>query len=142
MLKFFKWQDSQKLESYRVGWGAVRWADNMAVIYWLFNKTGETWLLDLAGKIHENSVNYTTDIPTWHNVNLAQGIREPAEYWMQARETRFLYATESSYEKIMGTWGQFPGGGFAGDENVRKTYRDPRQGFETCASRSSCTPSR
>ena len=32
----------------------------------------------------------------------------------------------------MGLYGQFPGGGFAGDENCRPGYRDPRQGFETC----------
>ena len=32
----------------------------------------------------------------------------------------------------MGVYGQFPGGGFAGDENCRPGYVDPRQGFETC----------
>ena len=132
MLKYFQWQNAQSLQSYKVGWGALRWADNMAIIYWLYSKTGETWLLDLARKIHENSVDYTTTIPNWHNVNLAQGIREPAEFWMQARESKYLEATELNYQKIMDGWGQFPGGGFAGDENIRKAYKDPRQGFETC----------
>jgi hypothetical protein len=132
MLRYFQWQNAQPLASYKVGWGALRWADNLAEIYWLYNKTGEPWLLDLARKIHENSVNYTTAIPTWHNVNLAQGIREPAEFWMRAREAKFLEATELNYGKIMGNWGQFPGGGFAGDEAIRKPYKDPRQGFETC----------
>ncbi len=32
----------------------------------------------------------------------------------------------------MGSYGQFPGGGFAGDENARAGFGDPRQGFETC----------
>lgn len=32
----------------------------------------------------------------------------------------------------MGRFGQFPGGGFAGDENIRPAFTDPRQGFETC----------
>jgi hypothetical protein len=32
----------------------------------------------------------------------------------------------------MDMYGQFPGGGFAGDENCRPGYVDPRQGFETC----------
>lgn len=32
----------------------------------------------------------------------------------------------------MGSYGQFAGGGFAGDENCRPGYTDPRQGFETC----------
>ena len=132
MLKYFKWQNGQPLQAFKVGWGAVRWADNMAVIYWLYNKTGEAWLLDLARKCHEESVDYATGIPNWHNVNLSQGIREPAEYWMQAQEPTLFAATERNYRIIMDTWGQFPGGGFAGDENIRKPYRDPRQGFETC----------
>ena len=32
----------------------------------------------------------------------------------------------------MDLYGQFPGGGFAGDENCRPGHGDPRQGFETC----------
>jgi Beta-L-arabinofuranosidase, GH127 len=132
MLRYFHWQDFQPLASYQVGWGSLRWADNLAVIHWLYNKTGEAWLLTLARKIHENSVDYTSKIPNWHNVNLAQGIREPAEFSLQADDPKFLVATERNYQTIMGNWGQFPGGGFAGDENIRKAYRDPRQGFETC----------
>ena len=65
-------------------------------------------------------------------MNLAQGIREPAEYWMLDGEPKYLAATETNYDTIMGTWGQFAGGGFAGDENIRQEYYDPRQGFETC----------
>src|SRR5581483_12433730 len=34
--------------------------------------------------------------------------------------------------ELMRSYGQFPGGGFAGDENFRPTFGDPRQGFETC----------
>jgi hypothetical protein len=43
-----------------------------------------------------------------------------------------LQAAERNYQTVMGTYGQFPGGGFAGDENCRPGYGDPRQGFETC----------
>jgi DUF1680 family protein len=68
----------------------------------------------------------------WHNVNLAQGFREPGVYYQQAKEERFLRAAENNYQTIMGLYGQFPGGGFAGDENCRPGHTDPRQGFETC----------
>src|SRR5439155_11071786 len=44
----------------------------------------------------------------------------------------FLRAAERNYEKVMDLYGQFPGGGFAGDENCRAGFTDPRQGFETC----------
>ncbi|CAF4389628.1 unnamed protein product, partial [Rotaria sordida] len=33
----------------------------------------------------------------------------------------------------MNEFGQFSGGGFAGDENCRQGFSDPRQGFETRA---------
>jgi len=132
LLKFFKYQDTLPAEVYKRGWGAVRWGDNIDTVYWLYNRTGEAWLLGLATKMHENSADYTNGIPTWHNVNLAQGIREPGEYWQQAADPKFLRATYRDYDTVMGLYGQFPGGGFAGDENCRPGYSDPRQGFETC----------
>ncbi len=132
MLRYFRWQNQRDPAAFKKGWGALRWGDNLIEVYWLYNKTGETWLLDLARKAHENSANYTTEIPTWHNVNLAQGIREPGEFWLQSKDKTHLDAVETHYQFLMDNWGQFPGGGFAGDEGIRKPYRDPRQGFETC----------
>lgn len=63
---------------------------------------------------------------------MAQGFREPLEYWMLARDARFRDATYRNHETAWGTYGQFGGGGFAGDENVRQGFTDPRQGLETC----------
>jgi len=74
----------------------------------------------------------TSGVINWHNVNVAQGFREPAVYYLQARDPKFLRAAEQNYETVMDRYGQFPGGGFAGDENCRPGYTDPRQGFETC----------
>jgi DUF1680 family protein len=132
MSRYFKYQSTLPDAVFGRSWAGVRWGDNLNSIYWLYNRTGDSWLLDLAKKIHDNSANYTDNIPTWHNVNLAQGIREPAEYWQQAKNSKFLNATENDYHTVMSTYGQFSGGGFAGDENVRPGYTDPRQGFETC----------
>ena len=58
-------------------WQQQRAGDNMASVYWLYNRTGEPWLLDLAAKIHRNTANWTGGIANWHNVNMAQGFREP-----------------------------------------------------------------
>ena len=41
-------------------------------------------------------------------------------------------ATYDRYNGVQAAYGQFPGGGFAGDENARPGFGDPRQGFETC----------
>ncbi len=133
LTNYFKWMNAQPNASLGAGyWPKVRFGDNMETIYWLYNRTGEPWLLDLAKRIHEYMQDWTTGVHDWHNVNIAQGFREPGVYYQQAHEARFLRAAENNYETVMGLYGQFPGGGFAGDENCRPGYTDPRQGFETC----------
>ena len=132
MSKFFNWQNQQDTKYFKTGWGALRWADNLYLVYWLYNQTGDKNLLDLAQKIHDNSANYVDNLPNGHNVNIAQGIREPGEYWMQSGDATHLKAVENDYQNVMQRFGQVPGGGFAGDENTRPGQDDPRQGFETC----------
>jgi hypothetical protein len=132
MRAYFRWQLTAPPRAFNLSWGAVRFGDNLETVYWLYNRTGEAWLLDLGRKIHENSADWTTGIHNWHNVNISQGFREPTEYWQQAKQDKFLRAAERNYQEVMGRYGQFPGGSFAGDENCRPNFCDPRQGFETC----------
>ncbi|GCF07122.1 RICIN domain-containing protein [Dictyobacter arantiisoli] len=132
LTKYFQLQNAQSSSVFSQGWGYYRWADNIDSIYWLYNRTGASWLLDLVKKIHQNSANYMNNLPTLHNVNLAQGFREPAQYGVLIGGSQYTSATYQNYNTIMGTYGQFPGGGFAGDEHARPGYSDPRQGFETC----------
>ncbi len=133
MLKYSRWQNGLPPSAFGAGfWPRIRFGDNLQTVYWLYNRTGEAWLLDLARKIHENMADWTGGIASWHNVNIAEAFREPAEYWMQSHQSRFLDAAERNYQTVMRTYGQFPGGGFAGDENCRPGYVDPRQALETC----------
>src|SRR5262249_55555396 len=53
-------------------------------------------------------------------------------YYLQARDEKFLRAAERNYETVVDLYGQFPGGGFAADEDARPGFTDPHQGFETC----------
>jgi len=130
---YFAWQAKLPAKAFAAGyWPKLRMGDNLECIYWLYNITGDRALLTLAERVHKNMADWTTDVPNWHNVNLAQGFREPAIYYAQAQDPRFLKAVERNYDKIMDLYGQFPGGGFAGDENCRPGHGDPRQGFETC----------
>ena len=132
LVKYFKWLDTQPVKFFGTGWAAVRWSDTLSSTYWLYNITGDSWLLNLSKKIQENSGNFVKGLSSAHNVNLAQGIRQPAEYWLQSHDPKHLALTEQHYQSIMGEFGQFAGGGFAGDEGTRHGYGDPRQGFETC----------
>ncbi|TDW17649.1 beta-L-arabinofuranosidase domain-containing protein [Kribbella kalugense] len=132
MTKYLGFQNTQPPEVFNRSWGAFRWGDNIDSAYWLYNRTGDQWLLDLVSKMHSGSADYVNGIPTWHNVNLAQGFREPLQYWLLSGDEQHRAATYRNYATVMGRYGQFPGGGFAGDENSRPGFGDPRQGFETC----------
>jgi len=135
MSKYFKWElavpDNKFLKDY---WENSRGGDNMVSVYWLYNRTGEKWLLDLATKIDKNTANWrqANNLPNWHNVNVAVCFREPATYYMQSHASGDLDATYNDFKLIRNIFGQVPGGMFGADENARKGYTDPRQAVETC----------
>ncbi len=135
MQEYFKWEltvpDDDFLPPF---WQQQRASDNMASAYWLYNRTGQEYLLQLAEKIQRNMADWTETVASWHNVNIAQCFRAPAVYYQQTRDPYFLQATERNYSMVWGTYGQVPGGMFGGDENCRRGYYGPRQGIETCAS--------
>jgi hypothetical protein len=132
MSRYFRLLAKQPADRFSKGWGSTRWADTIEPVMWLYNRTGESWLVDLVTHIHNGAADWTTGIPTWHNVNIAQGFREPAQYWLVSGDPSHLAAASANYDTVMRRYGQFAGGGFAGDENCRAGYHDPRQGFETC----------
>jgi len=133
MTRYFKWQDKLPASAFGEGyWPKIRAGDNIESLHWLYNRTGEDWLLPLAKKIFDNMARWDERVINWHNVNIAQGFRAPAVYYVQSHNPEHLFAAERNYQTVMGKYGQFPGGGFGGDENCREGYFDPRQGFETC----------
>ncbi|MGC8830249.1 MAG: beta-L-arabinofuranosidase domain-containing protein [Verrucomicrobiia bacterium] len=133
MKKYMQWENQLPQSAFGEGyWPKLRMGDNIESVYWLYNRTGEAWLLDLAKKMFDNMARWDKDVINWHNVNIAQGFRAPAVFYMQSKDFNHLYAAERNYKKVMDIYGQFPGGGFAGDENCRPGFTDPRQGFETC----------
>ena len=132
MTRYFHWQDGLAPEAFSAGyWPRVRMGDNIESIHWLYNRTGDALLLGLADKIYHHSMQWN-GIQNWHNVNIAESFRTPTVFWVQAQQPELLAGAEKNYEQVMGKYGQFPGGGFAGDENCREGFYDPRQGFETC----------
>lgn len=135
MTKYFKWvanyPDDKFLKDY---WENSRGGDMMWSVVWLYNRTGDESLLALADKIHRNTADWTksTQLPNWHNVNIAQGVREPATYWLFKKDGDLLRASYNVQSLIRRTFGQVPGGMFGADENARTGFFDPRQGTETC----------
>lgn len=135
MTKYFRYQlsvpDDKFLTHY---WQKMRGGDNLYSVYWLYNRTGDAFLLQLADKIHRCTANWELpgDLPNWHNVNIAEGFREPATHYLQSHEESELQATYADFDEVRKRFGQVPGGMFGGDENCRAGYSDPRQAIETC----------
>jgi hypothetical protein len=135
MLGYFRWEmqvpEEKFLKNY---WENSRGGDNLASVQWLYNITGEPWLLQLASKIHRNTADWSQEssLPNWHNVNIAECFREPATWWLQSKDSADLRSSYNNFWLVRRAFGQVPGGMFGADENARMGYFDPRQGIETC----------
>lgn len=109
MTNYFKWQltvdDSKFLRDY---WENSRGGDNLWSVYWLYNITGDSFLLELAEKIHRCTADWTIDsrLPNWHNVNVAQCFREPATYYMLSGDSAHLAASYNVHALIRRCFGQ------------------------------------
>lgn len=123
--------DEDFLYSY---WENSRGGDNLWSVAWLYNHTGDKNLLALGEKIHKNTADWTksTQLPNWHNVNVAQYFRESATYYLFTGDSAMLSASYNVQSLIRRAFGQVPGGMFGADENARIGFFDPRQGTETC----------
>ncbi|UCD30490.1 MAG: glycoside hydrolase family 127 protein, partial [Planctomycetota bacterium] len=133
MTKYFRYQSKLPLDKLfprdakgRTWWQGIRAADNLDSIYWLYNRSGEKWLLDLARVNHERTQDWTRGFPSWHGVNITECFRGPAQYYQQTHDIRYLDATKLRYDTVMGIYGQVPGGMFGADENSREGYTGPR----------------
>lgn len=136
MTDYFKWEmtvpDTQFLKGL---WQEKRGGDNLWSVLWLYNRTGDETVLPLIEKLHKNTSDWTqaATLPNWHGVNVAQGFREPATYYMYTGDEAMLQATYNNFNIMRERYGQVPGGMYGADENARAGYFDPRQGAETCA---------
>jgi hypothetical protein len=133
MRRYFRYLAGLPEDRFLIGyWPRMRGGDLLSSVYWLYNRTGEAWLLDLASKVHRHTADWTGDVINWHNVNMSQAFGQPTTYWQQSREEKHLRASYRNYDRIRELYGQVPGGMFGGDENCRPGFDDPRQAVETC----------
>ena len=136
MTNYFKWELSIPDEHFLKGlWQEKRGSDNEWSVVWLYNHTGDTSILPLIDKLHRCGVDWTmnNDLPNWHGVNVAQGFREPATYYIYNGNEQLLQCAYDNHNTMRKRYGQVPGGMYGADENARQGYTDPRQGAETCA---------
>ena len=95
-------------------WAEFRACDNLQAVYWLYNITGDSFLLDLGKLIHQQSFSFVDmvnqgdlkRINTIHCVNLAQGIKEPVIYYQQEPDKMYLDAVKCAFRDIRQFHGQ------------------------------------
>lgn len=133
MRRYFKYLEAVPEAKFLNGyWPSMRGGDQIASTLWLYNRTGEPWLLDLARKTHRKTARWDQGLVNKHNVNVAQAFREPATFWQLSGSPRDLLATEFVWQDVRARYGRVPGGMFGADENARDGYTGPRQMIETC----------
>ena len=141
MTRYFRYQ-AETLPSKPLGhwtfWGAERGGDNLLVVYWLYDITGDESLLDLGDLIHAQSCDWTGRFTkdnhlyrqnSLHCVNLAQGFKEPVIYYQRSKSGEHLNAPIEALRRIRYTIG-FPTGLWAGDELIH--FGEPTRGSELC----------
>jgi DUF1680 family protein len=141
MTNYFKYQLKELPQNpldHWTFWARYREGDNLAVVYWLYNLTGDHFLLDLADLLHKQGFDYTnaflnTDMMTSygsvHGVNLAQGFKEPAVYYQQHPEAKYLEGLKKGYADLL-KFNGMANGMFGGDESLHGN--NPTQGSELC----------
>lgn len=135
MTRYFRYLETVPEDRFLVGyWPSMRGGDLLYSVYWLYNRIGEPWLLELAHKVHRKTARWDEDVINWHNVNIAQAFREPTVYWQQSGLPRHREGADRNWRKVRALYGQVPGGMFGSDENARPGFDGPRQAIETCGS--------
>ncbi|NVK92428.1 glycoside hydrolase family 127 protein [Bacteroides sp. L10-4] len=141
MTRYFKYQLKQlniTPLNHWTYWGKMRGGDNLLVIYWLYNITGEKFLLELGDLVTEQTADWTGEflkrdmmnsLFSVHCVNLAQGIKQPVIRYQATKDRSHMDAIDMGYKDLMRTHG-WPIGLYGGDELLHTG--NPTQGSELC----------
>lgn len=126
-------------------WGQFRWFEGLIAIFWLYEKTGEPWLLDLAVKLHAQGFDWRSFFARWpitaptpqhrwnymgHVVNNAMALKAHALWWRVSGDEGDRAAVQDMIEKLDRYHGMVTGV-FTGDECL--AGKQPTHGTELCA---------
>jgi hypothetical protein len=145
MSKYFAYQlariDKHPLEK----WAVYRWQDEVLSIIWLYNRTGNRSLLELARKLHEQGKDWNAQAANFpfkdkvsgpaanldsHGVNNAQALKAAAVWWLVTNSEADRAAVYQMF-RVLDEYHRLPNGMFSADEHF--AGQDPSQGTELCA---------
>jgi hypothetical protein len=137
-------------------WGKFRCQDEVLSIVWLYNRTGNKKLIDLAELLHQQGYNWRKQFDSFefkqktrlqdlgfvdgkmppdramqtHGVNNAMALKSSAIWWLFSREADDRNGV-SHQLATLDTYHGMPTGMFSADEHL--AGRNPSQGVELCA---------
>jgi hypothetical protein len=156
MNKYFQYQLAELPRRPLRDWGRFRWQDELLSVIWLYNRTGQAWLLDLARLLHKQGYNWIAQYADFqftqritaeylklnegnglkdlslatHGVNNGQAIKTGPVWSLVSG----VEADRSSVLKMISVLDKYhglPNGMFSCDEHLAGP--DPSQGSELCS---------
>ena len=121
-------------------WATARAGDEIDTILWLYNRTGDAFLLELADTLHDQMIGWT-DIFTdntfaekgWmvqHNVNVPQAMKLAPVYYQRSKDAR----DRDAYKVGEANLDRDHGSSFGINNGAEKlSGRSPGAGVETCS---------
>jgi hypothetical protein len=145
MRRYFAYQartmESQPLKE----WAIFRWADEVVSVLWLYNRTGDTSLLDFVRKLHDQGHDWKKQFADFrftskvakpdltlatHVVNNAMALKTGGAWWPVSRDASDRAAIDRQLSE-MDRYHLLPNGVHSGDEHY--AGQSPSQGTELCA---------
>lgn len=141
MTNYFKYQFKQlpqKPLNYWTRWAQQRGGDNLMVVYWLYNITGEKFLLDLGDLITQQTIDWTNlflegeqinTLFSTHCVDLAQAMKQPIIRYQATKDDKHIKAIIKCASDLKRAHG-WPNGLYGADELLHTG--NPTHGSELC----------
>lgn len=126
-------------------WGQTRWFEGLIALWWLYDRTGEEWILDFAAKLQGQGFNWISFYKHWpykkpderkrwsfmsHVVNNAMMLKSGPLLWRMTGQKDHLESAEHMVHLLDEYHGMVTGV-FSGDECL--AGKSPIQGTELCA---------
>ena len=154
MQRYFAFQARELPKRPLQDWGKYRWQDELVSVLWLYNRTGDSSLLNLARDLHDQGYDWKPQFDHFeytqktnrsilegrgglpdramqtHGVNNALALKMSPVWSMvsgSALDRNAIYQQIKALDEYHG----IPNGMFSADEHIAGT--DPSQGIELCA---------
>lgn len=107
-------------------------AELMSALTWLYERTGEPSLPELARRIYRHSGDWRFTLPTRDDLGFATGFTEPAEYFRFPGQTELALVSGQRFAQMQRERGRLPGGVFLPEEHDDAHGPDPSRGAHAC----------